>query len=210
MFRIINETTQTAGCSWTDWTDEELLLEYRCTGIREAFEELVRRYERELYGYIYRYLGHSANADDVFQKTFLAVLEECDKFEAGRKFRPWLYTIATNKAVDHLRKAKTKCRSTISIDAPLGSNSEAYCIADSLAGSEPEPFEAPMDREIALKVREAVDALPDQMRQAVYMVYFQGLSYREAAAAAGIHYCALSLRVHKAVKKLNFLLKNVG
>jgi len=204
MFRIINETTLTAGNQWTHWTDEELLLEYRYTGIREAFDEIVHRYERELYNYLYRYLGNAANADDVFQKTFLAVMKGCDKFDADREFRPWLYTIATNKATDHQRKAKRF--SVISLDG----QTTDYCISDGIAGNEPEPFEDPMDREIAYKVREAVDALPEQMKQAVYMVYFQGMTQREAADAVGIHAASLSKRLDKAVEKLTFLLKNVG
>jgi RNA polymerase sigma-70 factor (ECF subfamily) len=67
-----------------------------------------------------------------------------------------------------------------------------------------------MDREIAGKVREAVEQLPKQLKQAVYMVYFQGLTYREAADAVGIHFTTLSQRLQHAVNKLNFLLKNVG
>lgn len=208
MFRIINDspnqTTTLSANQWTNWTDEELLLEYRSTGIREAFDEIVRRYERELYNYLYHYLGNAANAEDVSQKTFLAVMKGCDKFDAGREFRSWLYTIATHKAVDHHRKAKRV--SAVSIDAYVSE----YGVSEEIAGHEPEPFEAPMDREIAFKVREAVDSLPEQMKQAVYMVYFQGLSQREAATATGIHYSALSLRMKHAIKKLNFLLKNVG
>ena len=206
MFRVINEST--TGCPWTNWTDEDLLLEYRYTGVREAFDELVRRYERELYNYLYHYLGNAANAEDVFQKTFLAVLKECGKFEVGREFRPWLYKIAANKAIDHLRKAKQSAM--ISIDVPPGNNPNVYAVAEDLVGHESEPFEDPMDREIACKVREAVDSLPTQMRQAVYMVYFQGLSYREAADAVGVHLSTVSLRLKHAVKKLNFLLKSVG
>jgi len=211
MFRITDEiTTTVAGNTWTDWTDEELLLEYRYTGIREAFDELVHRYERKLYHYLYRYLGNAANADDVFQKTFMVVLRECDTFDAGRPFRPWLYRIATNEAVDHMRKAKRKRFSVVSMDALMGSDGDGYCIADTVAGHEPEPFEDPMDREIAGKVRAAVDALPEQMRQAIYMVYFQGLSYREAADAVGVHFGTLSGRLNRGIEKLNFLLKNVG
>ena len=207
MLRIAKETTLTVGCPWSNWTDEELLLEYRCTGIREAFDELVLRYDRELYYYLYRYLGNSANADDVLQKTFLKVLEECDKFDVARKFRPWLYTIAVNEANDHLRKLR-RC-SVISIDKPLGDN-DTCTLADLVEGNEPEPFENAMDKEIAGKVRDAVDTLPEQMKQAVYMIYFQGLSYREAAQTIGIHYVTMTERVKRAVGKLNFLLKNVG
>ena len=205
MFRIANETTTLTGCQWENWTDEDLLLEYRCTGIREAFEELVHRYERELYSYLYHYLGNATNAEDVFQKTFLAVLKGCDKFDTSREFRPWLYTIATNEAINFQRKAKQ-----FRVISQVEDDSDAYSIADNVVGNEPEPFEEPMDREIAGKIREAVEQLPKQLKQAVYMVYFQGLTYREAADAVGIHFTTLSQRLQHAVNKLNFLLKNVG
>ena len=207
MFRVINETTLSA-CTWTNWTDEELLLEYRRAGIREAFNEIVRRYERDLYNYLYRYLGNATDAEDVFQKAFLAIVKGCDKFDAGKEFRPWLFTVAINTAIDH--KRKTKRYAVMSIDRPMGNDSDTCAVADTLAGNEPEPFEDPMDREIAGKVREAVDMLPEQMKQAVRMVYFQGLSRREAAEAVGINYSVLILLLKKAMGKLNFMLRNVG
>jgi len=67
------------------WTDEELLLEYRSTGDRKMFNELVSRFEGELYGYLRRYLGDSHDADDVFQQTWLQIHLKCEKFEPGRK-----------------------------------------------------------------------------------------------------------------------------
>jgi len=205
MIRIANETTTLTECQWNNWTDEDLLLEYRCTGIREAFEELVYRYERELYNYLYRHLGHAADAEDIFQKTFLAVLRSCDTFDASRKFRPWLYTIATNEAINCQRRAKQ-----FRVIRQQENDADHFSIVDNVVGNEPEPFAEEMDREIASKVREAVDQLPKQLKQAVYMVYFQGMTYREAADAVGIHFTALSLRLKKAVGKLNFMLKNVG
>src|SRR4029077_8855999 len=87
-------------------TDEELLARYCQGGDRHAFASLVHRYERELYSYLRRYLGDAAMAEDAFQATFLQVHLKCDQFEEGRKFRPWLYTIATNQAIDARRRAK--------------------------------------------------------------------------------------------------------
>jgi len=206
MIRTANETTTlTSGCQWGEWTDEDLLLEYRCTGVREAFEELVHRYERELYKYLYHCLGNADNAEDAFQKTFLAVLKECDKFDASREFRPWLYRIAANKAKDHHRQKKM-----LSIDVSFRGNDDVYAIADGIAGSEPAPFEDPIERETIGKLREAVAALPEQMRQAVYMVYFQGLTYREVAEIVGVNIATVSQRIGRAVTKLNFMLKSVG
>ena len=81
-------------------SDEQLLLEYRSTESASVFAELVSRYERELYNYLKRFLADAAMAEDVFQTTFLQVHLKSDLFEQGRKFRPWLYTIATNQAID--------------------------------------------------------------------------------------------------------------
>jgi len=119
-----------------------------------------------------------------------------------------LYKIATNKAIDCQRMAKRF--SVVSLDAPLESESDAYTMADAVEGDEPEPFEDTMNREIICKVREAVASLPEQMRQAVYMVYFKGMTYREAADAVGIHFTTLSVRLKHAISKLDFMLKNVG
>ena len=71
-----------------------------CSGI------LVRRYERELYGYLCRYLGDSTLAEDVFQNTFLQLYLKSGQYEEGRPLRSWLYTIATNQGIDALRRQK--------------------------------------------------------------------------------------------------------
>ena len=84
--------------------DEELLAAYVATGSRDAFEELLRRYEGELYGYLWHFLGDAQLAEDVFQNTFLQVHLKCRQFEPGRRLRPWLYKIATSQAVDLLRR----------------------------------------------------------------------------------------------------------
>src|ERR1700683_697687 len=76
--------------------DEQLLLEYRMGRGEQLFEVLVHLYEGEVYSYLQRYLGDAALAEDAFQATFLQVHLKRDQFEEGRKFRPWLYTIATN------------------------------------------------------------------------------------------------------------------
>src|SRR3954469_3436222 len=87
-------------------SDEDLLLGYRESSESSLFQELVRRYERELYSYLRRYLGDAEMAEDAFQAAFLQVHLKCDQYEPGRAFRPWLYTIATNQAIDAQRRNK--------------------------------------------------------------------------------------------------------
>ena len=95
-------------------SDEELMNKYREEGRAVLFNELVHRYERELYRYLARYLGDPTAAEDVFQNTFLQVHLKRGLFENGRPFRPWLYAIATHQAVDALRKAGR--HPTVSLD----------------------------------------------------------------------------------------------
>ena len=181
--------------------DEELLCCYRRTGDRAAFSELVHRYEGELYGYLRRYLGDAALAEDAFQSTFLQVHLKCSQFEEGRRVRPWLYTIATNQAIDAQRRNKR--HRAVSIDrlnqlrgSPDGLNLEMSS-PEEAAGSAMERTE---DRG---RVRRAVSALPETLRCTVNLVYYQGLKYREAAEILEIPVGTVKSRLHAAVCKLN-------
>lgn len=184
-------------------SDEGLLLAYRDQADREAFTELVHRYERELYSYLRRYLGDAPMAEDTFQATFLQVHLKCDRFEEGRKFRPWLYTIATNQAIDAQRRNKR--HKSVSLDRntkPEGSD-DLGTLMDLLTSREPSPdgrVEAAQQRDW---VRSAVAALPDGLREAVHLVYYQGLKYREAADILDIPVGTVKSRLHSAILKLN-------
>src|SRR4249920_2878831 len=119
--------------------DEVLLDRYRNQADREAFAQLVHRYERELFSYLRRYLGDAEMAEDAFQATFLQVHLKCDQFEEGRKFRPWLYTIATNQAIDAQRRNKR--HKSVSLDRntkPEGSD-DVGTLMDLLTSKEPAP-----------------------------------------------------------------------
>jgi RNA polymerase sigma-70 factor (ECF subfamily) len=184
-------------------SDEELLLAYRDQADREAFPELVHRYERELYSYLRRYLGDAPMAEDAFQATFLQVHLKCDQFDEGRKFRPWLYTIASNQAIDAQRRNKR--HKNVSLDRntrPEGSE-DVGTLLDLLTSKEPSPeirIDATQRRDW---VRGAVDELPEGLREAVTLVYYHGLKYREAADVLDIPVGTVKSRLHAAILKLN-------
>jgi RNA polymerase sigma-70 factor (ECF subfamily) len=142
-------------------------------------------------------------AEDAFQATFLQVHLKCDQFEEGRKFRPWLYTIATNQAIDAQRRNKR--HRNVSLDRntrPEGSD-DVGTLLDLLTSKEPAPelrMEATQRRDW---VRDAVDGLPDGLRDAVHLVYYQGLKYREAADILDIPVGTVKSRLHAAILKLN-------
>ncbi len=188
-------------------TDEQLLLGYRRTGDRDAFDQLVHRYEKELFGYLRRYLGDADMAEDVFQRTFLQVHLKCEQFDSSRKVRPWLYTVATNQAIDYQRRNRR--HRMVSLDRNNGVNQEDGngSLAQLLDSPEPDPFDRVETAEGNARLRDAVDRLPPQSREVVLLVYFQGMKYREAAEAMSIPVGTVKSRLHSAIIKLGEAIK---
>jgi RNA polymerase sigma-70 factor (ECF subfamily) len=183
-------------------SDEQLLLAYRDSGDREKFAQLVQRYEHELYNYLYRYMGSAEMAEDAFQATFLQVHLKCDQFEQGRKVRPWLYAIATNKAIDAQRRNR-RHRLT-SLDQINGrADDELGSLLDLLSSNEPDPVDVVEGDESQRWVRDEISGLPNHLRSVISLVYFQGMKYREAAEALSIPVGTVKSRLHTAVLKLN-------
>jgi RNA polymerase sigma-70 factor (ECF subfamily) len=183
-------------------TDEELLSRYRETADPEDFNELVRRYERELYRYLVRYLGDPSLADDVFQNTFLQVHLKRALYEEGRPVRPWLYSIATHQAVDALRKAGR--HPTVSLDQQIATgDADPGALINLLVSETPSPLSFLQGQERQEWVRNAVAKLPETLRQTLIMAYYQDMKYREIAEALNIPVGTVKSRLHAALAKLN-------
>lgn len=193
----------------TSRTDEELLLDYRSRLDRLVFEELVRRYEKEMYGYLRHYLGDAEMAEDVFQQTFLQVHLKCDQFEEGRKVRPWLYTVATNQAIDYQRRNRRHRITSLDRRSQRGLEGESGTLVELLDGEIVGPSEEAEAAEQQSQLRRAINELPEQMREVVLLVYFQGLKYREAADIMDIPVGTVKSRLHAAVQKLSETLKHI-
>jgi RNA polymerase sigma-70 factor (ECF subfamily) len=183
-------------------TDEELLLGYCASGDRDLFAELVRRYERELYSYLRRYLGDAEMAEDAFQAAFLQVHLKCEKFESGRAFRPWLYTIATNQAIDAQRRSRR--HRMVSLDRAGHTDGEDVGkLLDLLVSHEAAPTAQLAADERKEWIGRAIGELPEVLRDVIQLVYFQDLKYREAAEALNIPVGTVKSRMHAAVARLS-------
>ena len=184
------------------WSDEELLTAFR-RGRRDAFGALVRRYERELYGYLRRYVGDDHLADDVFQNTFLQVYVKSGQYEAGRPVRPWLYTIATHQAVDALRRHGRHPAASLDQTVREAGDGEVRSLLELLESGAAEAIEHLEEEERRLRVRAGVEQLPDFLRQVVILAYYQGLKYREIADILEIPVGTVKSRLHAALVKLH-------
>jgi RNA polymerase sigma-70 factor (ECF subfamily) len=182
-------------------SDEQLLLSYRESEDSALFTELVSRYQLELYNYLRRFLGDGVMAEDVFQTTFLQVHVTRALVESGRTFRPWLYTIATNQAIDSQRRNRRHRR--LSLDqAHRASGEDLGTLMDIVATGDSTPYEAAESSERAEWVREAVDKLPETLQNAVRLVYFRGMKYRDAASEMSVPVGTVKSRLHSAIQRL--------
>jgi RNA polymerase sigma-70 factor (ECF subfamily) len=182
-------------------SDEELLTRFR-QGQPEVFAVLVRRYERELFGYLRRYLGDATLAEDVFQNTFLQVYTKIGSYDLGRPVRPWLYTIATHQAIDALRRNGRHQAVSLNRRRDQRVRGEPDEMAGALQSQGVTPAEAAHKEERRLAVRSAVERLPDYLRQVLVLSYFQGLKYREIAEVLEIPLGTVKSRLHAALQKL--------
>jgi RNA polymerase sigma-70 factor, ECF subfamily len=178
--------TVTAPSYTIEDSDELLLSRYAETGDRKVFEILMRRYEREIFSYLRRYIGNVELAEDAFQGTFLQVHLKCDQFDTARRFRPWLYAIATNQAIDVQRRLKRHRMVSLDSSARPDGEQRPQSWADKLIGGAHDPADVAGGREEGRWIQEAVAGLGDSLERVIHLVYFQGLKYREAADILGI------------------------
>lgn len=176
-------------------SDENLLAAYR-SGQETAFTQLVKRYEKELYNYLLRYLGQPALAEDVFQETFLQVSLSADSFDPKRRFRPWLYTIATNKARDLLRSRLRK--HTVQLDDTNEDMSTAD-IWGNLLRDENRPVDILEKKQEVQQVQKIIGEMPQNLREILILAYYNQFSYKEMAEMLDVPLGTVKSRLHAAV-----------
>ncbi len=189
-------------------TDEELLVEYR-SGRTERFELLVRRCGQELFHFLYRLLGSPAAAEDIVQETFLQVHLSVDRFDASKKFRPWVFTIAANKARDYLRSQRR--RPEMELDAvPDRSSDGGPTFSDLISGRSVSPSLALETEERSYRIRQLVGRLPAHLKEVLILGYYHGFAYREMADILNVPIGTIKSRLHSAVAKLRTLVLAPG
>jgi RNA polymerase sigma-70 factor (ECF subfamily) len=188
---------------WSTRSDEQLVLEYARTENRQAFEELVHRFEREMYSYLRSRLSDAHLAEDAFQATFLQLHLKCRQFEPSRRLRPWLFTIANNQAIDLMRRNRRhKVASLCTTPRHSGSSGQCQSLGDSLEAADAGPsqrLEAAEDRQ---RTRSAVETMSAKLRQVLELVVFQGLAHSEAADRLGIPLGTVKSRMNAALQRL--------
>ena len=180
-------------------SDEQLLLHYT-QGDVGAFEQIVRRYRRELFNFLARFVGDAALAEDVFQETFLQVHLSAEGFDVSRRLKPWLFTIAANKARDALRSRFR--RPAAELDAEIGgAGQEQGRYIDLMSADVPRPEETLENQEAAAAVKNIVEQMPENLRVVLLLSYFHEFAYKEIAEILEVPLGTVKSRLHVAVKE---------
>ena len=183
--------------------DRDLIDRY-VQGDRTAFDGLIRLYGPSVLGYLRRVCGSVEDADDCFQETFRRVFEKAHTVK-GRTFKPWLFRVATNVAMDGFRRQKRE--RAVSLDSELA-NSEMPSPLETAVDASVSPENELIQDEQARQVRSAVAALPDRQRATLVMAYYQKLSYAQVAEALGCSVGTVKTQMFRALKALAVKLPN--
>jgi len=180
-------------------TDAELLEKFSA-GDEAAFHELVSRYKNSLYTFLSNFLNSRELVEDVFQETFIQLFTSRESFDPTRPLRPWLFTIAANKAKDALRKQHRTA--AISIGGLVDSEEMSFGDAlNVLTSYETTPYEKIEENETAARVRQIIEKMPENLREILILAYFNKFSYKQMAQILSIPIGTVKSRLHAAVAR---------
>lgn len=176
-------------------TDSRLVEESR-RGNREAFGELVQRYERRLVRVILRFVHDTELARDLAQETFIRVYERLDQFDPSRRFGPWLFRVGVNLTLDYLRKRKRRGRWKL--------------FSETTSGRSPDPGVAdPRNRlDLSQEVRAVLDQIPEKYRSVLILRDLESFSTSEIAAILNRKEATVRWRLAEARKRFQELWTN--
>jgi RNA polymerase sigma-70 factor, ECF subfamily len=177
--------------------DDIALMERLRDDDREAIVELVRRYQNELVGFFYHQCFDQLLAEEMAQDVFVNVYKSRHRYQATAKVRTFLYRIAHNLWIDHLRRQK---HHTVSLDADYGGSS--LRLVDVLDAPSDELHDERSENHLRDRIQQAITLLPDGQREVFVLANNQGMKYQDIAQALGIPEGTVKSRMHSAVRHL--------
>ena len=173
-----------------------------------AFRELLRRYERPVFSLVFRMVRDRDTAEDLAQESFIKVLNNIDRYRPEFKFSSWLFKIANNVAIDHLRK---RTIDTVSLEGSryATTTAEAESTAIPVASKDQSALEEMESRELGSAIEKAVASLRPEYRSCILLRHVEDRSYEEIAATLDLPLGTVKTYIHRARHELRQALENV-
>ena len=180
--------------------DDEMLVTQFKAGSQKAFDELMKRYERKIFGYLLRSVRNYEDAEDLTLEVFFKAYRALGSWQPKAKFSTWLYTIASNLAIDYHR-AKSRQPVYMFEDEDV---IETRLVATDISSNPEKQLE---EKERGRLIREAVDELSAKQKAVFMLARYEGLQIREVAETLGMAEGTVKIHLHRAMKKLQTLLQ---
>jgi RNA polymerase sigma-70 factor (ECF subfamily) len=192
---------------WSRLTDQEVVLLAR-SGREAAYRELVRRYERPVFALLYRMVRDRELAEDLAQETFVKALNAIDSYRPEFKFSSWIFKIANNAAIDHLRRRELD---TLSLDgSPHAETPEAMqATALQIGARQESPLDAVEARELGGAIEAAIGRLRPEYRSCILLRHVEGRAYEEIAEILDLPLGTVKTYIHRARNELRLALAHL-
>jgi RNA polymerase sigma-70 factor, ECF subfamily len=195
------------GQEWARLTDQEVVLLAR-GGREAAYRELVRRYERPVFALLYRMVRDRELAEDLAQETFVKALNAIDSYRPEFKFSSWIFKIANNAAIDHLRRRELD---TLSLDgSPHAETPEAMqATALQIGARQESPLDAVEAKELGGAIEAAIGRLRPEYRSCILLRHVEGRAYEEIAEILDLPLGTVKTYIHRARNELRLALAHL-
>ena len=192
---------------WATLTDQQVVLLAR-GGREAAYRELIRRYERPIFALLFRMVRDRELAEDLSQETFVKALNAIDSYRPEFKFSSWIFKIANNAAIDHLRRRELD---TLSLDgSPHAETPEAMqATALQIGVRQESPLEAVEARELGGAIEAAIGRLRPEYRSCILLRHVEGRAYEEIAEILSLPLGTVKTYIHRARNELRLALAHL-
>lgn len=177
-------------------------------GRESAFRELVRRYERPVFSLVYRMVRDRETAEDLAQDAFIKVLNHIDRYSPEFKFSSWIFKIANNVAIDHLRRRRLD---TVSMDGSPHAASAAEVEASTfdVAADQESALDELTAKELGSAIEAAIGRLRPEYRACIMLRHVEGRSYEEIASTLDLPLGTVKTYIHRARHELRRALEDL-
>jgi RNA polymerase sigma-70 factor (ECF subfamily) len=191
----------------SELTDQELVAQ-ALDGRERAFRELLERYERPVFSLVFRMVRDRTTAEDLAQEAFVRAFQALGSYDPGRKFSSWLFKIANNLTIDHLRKRKLE---TISIHGSPHANTPEAEMRSRVTLESPgeDPIQFTENRELGGQIEEAIGRLRPEYRTAILLRHVEGYGYDEIAEIMDVPLGTAKTYIHRGRSELKDSLAEV-
>ena len=185
---------------------DEQLAQEALAGSQRAYRELVHRFERPVFNLVARMVRDRTLAEDLTQDAFVKAFSRLDSYQPGQgKFSNWLFKIAHNTAIDHLRRSRLD---TVPIDAGEKEGADFHSLLSD--PDAPTPLDRAVTTDLGAALAAAVERLRPEYREVIVLRHQEGMAYEEIADISGLPLGTVKTYIHRARKELAELLTGAG